>query len=59
MEEKIKRFGILCKRGNDKGLTKQEIREFKKLERDISNTLLENEVLFDAHISAFKKAISQ
>ncbi len=32
MKEKIKRFGSLCKKGSNEGLTKEENKEFKKLE---------------------------
>lgn len=56
MEEKIKRFGVLCKKGSDKGLTQEEHREFKKLEKTIFNAMMSNETSFDNHIKAFKKA---
>jgi len=57
LNEKIKRFGILCKKGYSKGLTQKEDREFKKLEKEISNAMLNNEELFDNHIKSFRKAV--
>ena len=57
MKEKIKRFGILCKKGYSKGLTKKEDKEFKKLEKEISSTMLADEKIFDDHIESFKLAV--
>jgi len=56
LDEKISRFGVLCKRGASQGLTREENQEFKKLEKSISNAMLKNELLFDSHIESFKKA---
>lgn len=57
LDEKIIGFGVLCKKGSSKGLTQEESREFKKLEKSISNTMILNEALFDVHLAAFKRAI--
>ena len=57
LNEKIKRFGVLCKKGYSKGLTKKEDREFKKLEKEISDAMLNNEELFDNHIKSFREAV--
>jgi len=53
MKDKIKRFGLLCKKPL---LTQKENREFRKLEKSIT-AAMQDETVFDAHISAFKKAI--
>lgn len=57
MKEKIERLGILCRKGSSKGLTKEENKEFKKLEKEISGVLLSNENIFDAHIDSFREAV--
>jgi hypothetical protein len=57
LNEKIKSFGVLCKKGYHKGLTKKEDREFKKLEKDISDSMLNDEELFDDHIKSLRKAV--
>ena len=56
LNDRIKRFGVLCQKGADKGLTREESREFKRLEKSITNTMMLNEALFDLHLAAFKKA---
>lgn len=53
MEEKIKRFGVLCKKSF---LTQQEHREFKKLERSITDAM-KDEMTFNTFITIFKEAI--
>lgn len=57
LDEKIKSFGVLCKKGYSKGLTQKEDREFKKLEKEISGIMLNDEGLFDDHIKSFREAI--
>lgn len=57
MKEKIERFGSLCKKGYSKGLTHEEDKEFKKLEKEISDAMLNNESLFDIHIKSFREAV--
>lgn len=54
MEEKIKRLGILCRK---KGLTQEENREFKKLEKSITDVMQKDELIFATFIDIFKKAI--
>lgn len=54
MEEKIRRFGNLCKK---KLLTQQEHREFKRLEKSITSAM-SDETVFNAHIDSFKQAIA-
>lgn len=57
LDEKIKRFGILCKKGYSKGLTQVENKEFKALEKAIGNVMLSDEEVFDSHIKSFREAI--
>ena len=57
--EKIKRLGVLYKKGRKKGITREENQEFKSLEKLITDAMLKNEVIFDKHIAAFKRAINQ
>jgi len=57
LDEKITRLGVLCKKGQNQGLTREENREFKKLEDGISDAMIQDEKLFDAHIQEFKEAL--
>jgi len=59
VEEKIKKLAALCKKGDSKGLTQEENREFKRLEKSITGSMMRNEDVFNLHISAFKEAIGQ
>ena len=54
MKDKIKRFGLLCKK---RILTQQEHREFKRLEKSITNAMLKDELMLDEHIELFKEAV--
>jgi len=54
MEAKIRRFGNLCKK---RMLTQQEHREFKRLEKSITNAMLKDESMLDEHIELFKEAV--
>lgn len=56
LDERITRFGALCRKASEKGLTREENREFKRLEKSITNAMMLNEALFDLHLAAFKKA---
>jgi len=59
LDKKITKLGVLYKKGCDKGVTREENREFKKLEKSITNSMLKDEVLFDLHIVSFRQAINQ
>ena len=56
MKEKIARLSILCKKGAEKGLTQEEHKEFKKLEKQIFNAMMRDEKVFDDNAKAFRKA---
>jgi len=57
--EKITRLSILYKKGCDKGVTREENREFKKLEKSITDSMLKDEIVFDRHVISFRQAINQ
>lgn len=59
LDKKITRLSVLYKKGCDKGVTKEENREFKKLERSVTDAMMKDEVLFDQHIVSFRQAINQ
>lgn len=58
MDEKIKRFEILCKRGFVRGLTREENQEFKSLEKSISGAMLKDEKVFDKYIKPYREILN-
>lgn len=57
--KEITRLSVLYKKGQDKGVTKEENKEFKKLEKSVTDSMMKDEVLFDKYVVPFRQAINQ